>query len=102
MTTNRNREDSNMTMTDELVQTSTTDQPEQAAHIVRVPPGQLDTTPQAYVLRARIEGFEVTALCGYTWIPEKDPVPLPICVDCVEIYRQDPKGHGDRDRLPEA
>ena len=39
------------------------------AHIVMVPPGEPDQTPQAYVLRARVEGFPITALCGFVWIP---------------------------------
>jgi len=90
------------TLTDEYVQTRTTDQPAEAAHIVMVPRGQPDPTPQAYVLRARIDGFPVTALCGHTWQPTKDPEPLPVCARCLDIYQNDPLGHGDRDQLPEA
>lgn len=82
--------------------TETTDQPEQAAHIVMVPAGQPDETPQSYVLRARVEGFAVTALCGHTSVPERDPQPLPVCEACLVVYRHDPKGHGDRGDLPDA
>lgn len=90
------------TMTDEIVQTNTTDEPGDASHIVRVPPGQPDQTPQAYVMRASVEGFPVRAECGYEWIPSRDPLPLPVCSRCLEIYQHDPKGHGDRGELPDA
>lgn len=56
------------------------------AHIVMVPGGEPDTTPQAYVLRARIEGFPVTALCGYTWVPKQKAEGLPVCEECKFLY----------------
>lgn len=90
------------TATLEYVETRTTDQPAEASHIVMVPPGEKDQTPQAYVLRARVEGLPVTALCGYTWVPEKDPAPLPVCEGCLAIYQHDPHGFGDRGELPDA
>lgn len=94
-----------MTLTDERVVTEvkTSDVPEDCSHIVMVPPGEPDQTPQAYVLRARIEGFPVTALCGYTWVPQKDPKPLPVCSKCLAIYHQDGE-HADerRGELPDA
>jgi hypothetical protein len=82
--------------------TETTDQPDQAAHIVHVPADGSNETPQSYILRARVEGFAVTALCGHTWIPERDPQPLPVCEPCLAVCRHDPKGHGDRGDLPDA
>lgn len=90
------------TLTDEYVQTNTTETPGEAAHMVLVPKGQPDKTPQAYVLRARIEGFLIVALCGHAFIPKQNPVPLPVCRPCLEIYEDDPKGHGDREQLPDA
>lgn len=57
-----------------------------SAHIVMVPEGEPDQTPQAYVLRASIEGFPVTAICGYTWVPGKDPRKLPICAECKLLF----------------
>jgi len=90
------------TSTIEVVKTETTDVPAEASHIVPVPPGEEDETPQAYVLRARIEGFPITALCGYVFVPQKDPQPLPVCSACMDIYQSDPMGHGDRDELPDA
>lgn len=91
-----------MTQTVEHVQTTTTDVPEDAAHIVPVPPDQPDLSPQAYVLRARIEGFPVTAICGYTWVPEKNPEPLPVCSSCMSEYLKYGDKYGDRDKLPDA
>lgn len=71
------------------------------SHIVLPPPDAADETPQAYVMRARIEGFPVTALCGYTWVPSRDPSRYPTCEVCVDIYRSggDP---ADRAELPDA
>ncbi len=90
------------TATEEFVETRTSDVPGESAHIVLPPPGVPDTTPQAYVLRARIEGFPITALCGHTWVPEQDPAPLPVCSRCLEVYQQPGKHRETRDELPEA
>lgn len=90
------------TSTLEYVETRTTDQAGEASHIVLVPPGEKDQTPQAYVLRARIDGLPITALCGYTWTPHRDPKPLPVCEGCLAIFQHDPQGHGDRGDLPDA
>lgn len=81
----------------------TTDDPGHASHIVYVP-DELNTTPQALVLAARIEGFPVEALCGYTWIPFRDPVAYPVCEKCVEAYRNFPNATDphDRERMPDA
>ena len=53
------------------------------AHIVKSDPG---VTAAAVVLEARINGTPVEALCGYQWIPSKDPQKLPICPKCKEVY----------------
>lgn len=90
------------TATLEYVETRTSDVPGDSAHIVMVPPDQSDESPQAYVLRARIEGFQVTALCGHTWFPQRDPKPLPVCAACLNVYQHDPNGFGDRDELPDS
>lgn len=74
-----------------------------AAHIVQIPEHlRGKTTPQAYTLAATVEGFEVEALCGYRWIPSRDPKKLPVCAKCYAIFQDDPHGHGDRDQLPDA
>jgi Protein of unknown function (DUF3039) len=53
------------------------------AHIVRTEPGQ---TATAVVLQARVEGTPLTALCGYVFVPQRDPKSLPVCPKCKEIY----------------
>lgn len=80
----------------------TTEDPDHAAHIVTVPQGEADETPQAYVLRARILGFPVTALCGHTWVPSKDPVAYPVCGECLDIYQQPGEHRDEREELPDA
>ena len=76
------------TLTESFAETRTTDEPGDAAHIVRIP-RELEgrTTPQAYVLAARVEGAPVTAECGRVWVPQRDPGPLPVCARCLEVYR---------------
>ena len=91
------------TMTDERVITETltsTDKPE-SAHIVMTPPGEPDETPHAYVMRARIEGFPVTAICGFTWIPNKPATGLPVCQECNDIYESEDRGDDSGDGLPD-
>ena len=53
------------------------------AHIVKVEPGE---SAAAKVLEARIYGIPVEALCGYVWVPSRDPKQLPICEECKSIY----------------
>lgn len=71
----------------------------ECAHIV-LEKGE-DETAHAHVMRARIEGFPVTALCGYTWVPNKQATGLPVCAECEAIFKNDPLGKGDRDNLPD-
>lgn len=83
--------------------TETTDDAAKAAHIVLLPEHlRQETTPQAYVMEARVAGFAIVALCGYEWIPSNNPGKLPVCQPCLDIYKDDPNGKGDRDRLPDA
>ena len=84
---------------DEIAEThiTTSNEPADSAHIVRKVG---DESPQALVLRARIEGIEVEALCGYTWVPQKDPAVLPVCAACLDIYKN---GYGhDGEDMPDA
>lgn len=53
------------------------------AHIVLVGPGE---DAGAKVTEARIYGTPITALCGYVWVPSKDPKRLPVCQKCAAIY----------------
>ena len=52
------------------------------AHIVKAPAGR---HAEAYVTEARVMGFEVEALCGKRWIPQRDPAKHPICEACAAI-----------------
>ena len=54
-----------------------------SAHIVKVEPGE---SAAAKVLQARIEGTPLEALCGFVWVPSRDPKQLPVCQQCKEIY----------------
>lgn len=78
----------------------TTDNPADAAHIVREPEDE-STTAHALVLEARVFSFEVEALCGWKWIPQRDPKHLPVCEECLALYREgvDPN---EREELPDA
>ncbi len=54
-----------------------------AAHIVKVKRGE---SAAAVVLEARINGTPVEALCGFVWVPSRDPRQLPVCEQCKGIY----------------
>lgn len=58
-------------------------------HIVN-PPGNLHIwipgmSAQEIADIARATGQEVVALCGYTWVPKKNPDKYPVCESCVSI-----------------
>jgi hypothetical protein len=75
--------------------------PSDLTHIVMDPDRERDD-PGAYMQEARVNGTPVTALCGWTWIPHRDPLKLPLCTKCKAIYEHDPNGFGDRGDLPDA
>ncbi|MBG7603708.1 MAG: DUF3039 domain-containing protein [Actinobacteria bacterium] len=54
-----------------------------AAHIVKTKRGE---NAAAVVLEARVMGTPVEALCGYVWVPSRDPKQLPLCEECKSIY----------------
>lgn len=56
-----------------------TKDPEDCKHIVDQHANKCNVT-EAIVL-----GIELVALCGYKWIPGRDPDPLPMCVPCSKI-----------------
>lgn len=45
-------------------------------------------TGQDIVDLARLTGTEVTALCGYTWVPQHNPEKFPACEKCIDIAGQ--------------
>jgi hypothetical protein len=62
--------------------TPETEEPK-SAHIVKVAPGE---SAVAKVMEARIYGTPVEALCGFVWVPSRDPKQLPMCEECKSIY----------------
>lgn len=42
--------------------------------------------PSSKVTEAYINGTPVTALCGHTWVPSRDPENFPLCSKCKEIF----------------
>jgi hypothetical protein len=42
--------------------------------------------PASAVTEAYITGTPVTALCGKTWVPSRDPKRYPVCPTCKEIW----------------
>ncbi len=53
------------------------------AHIVKVGPGE---KAAAKILEARVTGTPIEALCGYVWVPSRDPKRLPMCEECKNVY----------------
>ncbi len=53
------------------------------AHIVKTEPGVNAAT---VVLEARVNGTPVEALCGFVWVPSRDPKALPVCQECKSVY----------------
>lgn len=49
---------------------------ERFAHVV---------VPASAVTEAYVTGTPVTALCGKTWVPTRDPGRYPVCPTCKEI-----------------
>ena len=54
------------------------------AHIVDR--GDDERPAQALVLEALVNGTPLTALCGHTWVPSRDPQKYAICPKCLEMY----------------
>lgn len=90
-------------ITEDVVQSSITTEDHEgpASHIVFVPLElRHKMTPQQYILKARVEAIEVEALCGYKWIPSRNPAVYPLCSKCLDIYKS--HDQPDRDQLPDA
>jgi len=51
-------------------------------HIVNCPDDKEST--EAWLTEARVFGLTVTAVCGYQWVPQRDPERHPICEPCVD------------------
>ena len=42
-------------------------------------------TSKEIVVLARVAGIELMALCGYKWVPTRNPEHYPACSECMEI-----------------
>lgn len=71
---------------EELIATETTQENEDPVYTHIIDRGDDERSANAIVLEARVLGLPVTALCGHTWVPSRDPQRHPICEKCVEMY----------------
>lgn len=62
------------TITDPEVKTTTG--PGRFAHYVR----------KGRIVEAAVEGTPLEALCGYAWVPSRDPQSLPVCPPCKAVF----------------
>jgi hypothetical protein len=44
--------------------------------------------PKSKLTEALVTGTPVTALCGKTWVPSRDPKKYPVCPTCKEIVER--------------
>lgn len=68
----------------EIVVTETENDDPILSHIIDRGTGP--KSAQELVLEAMVNGTPLTALCGHTWVPSRDPRKHPICEKCLEIY----------------
>jgi len=66
-----------ITQADEATETLETGDHDHFSHIVY---------PADKVTEAIINGTPVTALCGHTWVPSRDPKKYPVCETCKDVY----------------
>lgn len=71
----------------ELKLSDDTDDPDQVAHFVDQRPVEQGGKGQDIAI-AMILGIEVEALCGYRWVPYRDPTGKPVCKSCIDAYGQ--------------
>ncbi len=64
------------TLTEPDVEQSTEQGPGRFAHYVK----------KGKIAEAVVMGTPVEALCGYVWVPSRDPKKLPVCPECQAIY----------------
>lgn len=55
-------------------------------HIVKR--GEDGKSADVILLEAGIFGRPVIALCGFTWIPQRDPEKFPVCTRCIAEYEK--------------
>lgn len=52
-------------------------------HILNCPENKKST--EAWLTEARVFGLEVEALCGYKWVPQRDPQRFSVCEACLGV-----------------
>ena len=57
------------------------------AHIIA--PGEDGRSADTIILEARVMGIPISALCGYVWVPSRDPMKYPMCEKCIDIFEFD-------------
>lgn len=66
------------------------DDPNKKTHIIRGKENdhlwQEGMDAQDVVDLARLGGHELTALCGFKWVPKLDPAKHELCDECVRIW----------------
>lgn len=68
--------------------TSTGHAPSGAAHRIDGDPVLAHVVAKAEATAAYVLGAELTALCGFTWVPSRDPDRYPLCRECVRAARR--------------
>lgn len=56
--------------------------------------------PHTYAMEARVEGFAVTAVCGFVWILKQAATGLPVCQECLDIYSSEDRSDESGSHLP--
>lgn len=69
-----------MLETDEQVDVSTTNTPNERSHMISCPPNYKTTAE--WLATARAEQLAVRAICGYIFIPQRNPKKYKICEEC--------------------
>ena len=44
--------------------------------------------PASAVMEAAVTGVPCRAICGKSWVPNRDPEAFPVCKLCIEVYEQ--------------
>lgn len=88
-----------LTVTDLVPYEDTDDGKNHKTHIVNPPSNlhifQPGMEAQDIVDIARAGGLEVTALCGYTWVPKRNPEKYDVCDECMTIAGNIMRGLGE-------
>lgn len=77
----------------------TSDGNEHHTHIINPPNNvhiwAVGMTAKEVVTIARVNGLPVTALCGYQWVPKRNPDKYPACEKCMDEAHNLMRGKGE-------